>query len=129
MKAGMAMEKASAGEGAAGSGVGLGVGMLIPGLLAGAIHQPQANQTPKLTCPECHQVVPPDARFCPYCGHQLVIINKCPNCGKNLPPNAQFCPRCGTKIEPTTRMITCPHCGAENLPQAIYCNACGEKLK
>ena len=129
MKAGMAMEKASAGEGAAGSGVGLGVGMLIPGLLAGTIHQPQANQTPKLTCPECHQVVPPDARFCPYCGHQLVIINKCPNCGKNLPPNAQFCPRCGTKIESTTQMITCPHCGAENLPQAIYCNACGEKLK
>ncbi len=128
MKAGMAMEKASAGDGAAGSGVGLGVGMLIPGLLAGALQHSPGSQAQNLTCPECHQTVPRQARFCPYCGHQLVIINKCPNCGKNLPPNARFCPRCGTKMEAAARTISCPHCGAENLHGSLYCNACGEKL-
>jgi len=79
-------------------------------------------------CPECHEPVANDARFCPACGHQLLIISQCSGCGKNLPPNARFCPRCGTAVEEKPQAVVCPGCGTENLPAAHFCNQCGEKL-
>ncbi|MDL1955904.1 MAG: SPFH domain-containing protein [Candidatus Desulfofervidus auxilii] len=127
MKAGMAMEAAAEAGGTAEGGLGLGLGLMLPGFLMGAIQG--KTQTTSPNCPECHQPVPQDARFCPFCGHQLVIIHKCQHCGKNLPPKAVFCPRCGAPVASKPHSIKCPHCGAENLPEAIFCNFCGEKLK
>ncbi len=132
LKTAMAIEKASEGSGGAAEGIGLGLAFMMPSLMAEMgkldVHPNKQEAEHKIKCPDCQKVVPQDARFCPYCGHQLVVFNQCHNCGKNVPPNAIFCPRCGVKLsqEPSPRV--CPQCGAENLPQAVYCNQCGEKL-
>ncbi|PIE69652.1 MAG: virion core protein (lumpy skin disease virus) [Deltaproteobacteria bacterium] len=126
MKAGMAMEKAAAAEGEAGAGFGMGMGMMLPGLFSA----PTEHQTSRSTtsCPECRQSIAGDARFCPYCGHQQIILHKCSNCSKNLTPGAQFCSRCGHPTNERPTPIFCVQCGSENLPEAQFCNQCGLKI-
>ena len=80
------------------------------------------------TCPECKSPTAADAKFCPQCGHQLVVFDRCARCGKNLTPAARFCPRCGLEVGNGPQKKFCPHCGAENLADAVHCNDCGEKL-
>jgi len=134
MKAAMSMEKASESQGEAGAGMGLGMGFMMPALFAetfkggtaGGASQPQPQEP--VTCPDCHQPIAPDARFCPYCGHQVVVLNQCSECGKNLPASAKFCPRCGTRVEERAKAKFCSNCGAENITEATFCNQCGERL-
>ncbi len=138
MKAAMAMEKASEGGGAAESGLGMGMGLLIPGLLAGAATAPGPGRYTDIgpcpsdggsnACPECGLPVMQNARFCPHCGHQILVLRQCAMCGKNLAPKAKFCPACGSPAgaRPTPR--TCAECGATNRPEALFCNQCGSKL-
>lgn len=130
MKAAMALEKASESQGEAGAGVGMGMGFMMPAMFADAFRQgPGPGQGgPAAVCPDCRQSVPEDSRFCPYCGHQIVVFQKCPECGKNLPPNARFCSSCGRAMDKKQRSKKCKGCGAANLPEATYCNGCGEKL-
>jgi len=146
LKAAMAMEKAaSAGEGA-GSGMGTALGLMLPAMFsqffaAGRPAAPgQAAAPPAVpgtggappaaaaTCPECKSPTAADAKFCPQCGHQLVVFDRCARCGKNLTPAARFCPRCGLEVGNGPQKKFCPHCGAENLADAVHCNDCGEKL-
>jgi membrane protease subunit (stomatin/prohibitin family) len=129
MKAGMAMEKAALAQGEAGAGVGLGLGMMMPGMFAGA--SSQASQPAKNTsmqCPDCENMIPENARFCPLCGHQQVVLMQCVHCGKNLTPGAKFCSRCGLEVngKPVNRI--CAECKTENLPDAVFCSKCGRKL-
>jgi membrane protease subunit (stomatin/prohibitin family) len=130
LKAAMALEKASEAQGEAGAGLGMGMGLMMPALFGsvmvggGRVEPPQAGST----CPDCKQAVPGDARFCPFCGHQIVIFRRCDGCGKNLPPNAQFCHLCGRKVTEKPPPEACPACGRENLPGALFCNHCGGKL-
>lgn len=134
MKAAMAMEKAAESGGEAGAGLGLGMGMMMPGIFAGA--QAAAGQgaaaevreEATVRCPECAQEIPKDARFCPYCGHQQVVMKQCVNCDKNLTPGAKFCPRCGHPADEKPKITVCPHCYADNLPGAVFCNQCGRKI-
>ncbi len=133
MKAAMALEKASDGEGGAAAGMGTGLGLMMPAMFAQYFTKqgvPQATpvaDAPAPDCPECHQKIPIDSKFCPHCGHQLLVFQQCESCGKNLPPHAKFCSRCGHKVEESAKEKACPHCGTTNLEDAVFCNQCGEK--
>ena len=133
MKAAMAMEKASEAEASgAGMGMGTGLGLMMPAMFAqyfaGAAGATQQTKAESFLCPECQNKIPADAKFCPFCGHQQVVIKQCGNCGKNLTANAKFCSRCGHPAEEKPQPKFCTKCGAENLSDSKFCNACGEKI-
>jgi len=131
MKAAMAMEAASQSEGQAGAGLGMGMGFMMPAMFSEAFKTRTSEQSPisdPANCPDCRQSIPRDARFCPYCGHQILVFQQCSKCGKNLPANAKFCHQCGQPVEQKPLSVKCPKCAAENLPKATYCNQCGEKI-
>jgi class 3 adenylate cyclase/tetratricopeptide (TPR) repeat protein len=46
-----------------------------------------------MVCPDCHQELPDNSRFCKECGRKLELI--CIQCGKNIPMDSKFCPDCG----------------------------------
>ena len=132
MKAAMAMEKAAESGGEAGAGLGLGMGMMMPGMF-GNLQQAGGQTTSvdkpdTVSCQECEHPIPVDARFCPYCGHQQVVIQQCVHCSKNLTPGSKFCPRCGHPADEKPALAICPHCQADNLPGASFCNQCGHKI-
>ena len=137
MKAAMAMEKAAestSGNGAA--GMAMGLGLMMPAMFADSIvPRPMsagvagAGQAPsEIKCPDCGNPISRDARFCPLCGHQQVVLAQCSNCKKNLPANARFCPRCGRPADEKPVSPICPHCQAENMPGSSFCNQCGNKI-
>ena len=137
MKAAMAMEKAAESQGEAGAGLGMGLGFMMPAMFAESMKvQTGGGNSPGSTaikqehkCPDCGYSVAPDSKFCPYCGHQLVVFSQCSNCGKNMPPNAKFCSKCGHPADEKPSARVCPKCGKENLPGSSFCNECGEMLK
>jgi membrane protease subunit (stomatin/prohibitin family) len=133
MKAAMAMEKAAGAEGGAGTGVGMGMGVMMPAMFAQyfAGAKPGSGNAPEQEgsfCHECKSPISPDAKFCPQCGHQLVVFSECSKCGKHLTPNAKFCSRCGQPVDQKPQPKFCAKCKGENLPDSVYCNHCGEKL-
>ncbi|PIE58284.1 MAG: virion core protein (lumpy skin disease virus) [Desulfobulbus propionicus] len=133
MKAAMAMEKAAMDGGEAGAGMGLGLGMMMPALFGNLqSSSPQAGAAvvggKTAQCEECQNHIQRDARFCPYCGHQQVILQQCGSCGKNLTPGAKFCSRCGQSTQKKPGAMHCPKCRAENLTGAVFCNQCGEQM-
>ncbi|RLF23267.1 MAG: hypothetical protein DRN15_06710 [Thermoprotei archaeon] len=77
-----------------GAAVGAGVAIIPP--LAYPPAAP-AVTPPTRTCPRCKRPVPPDAKFCPYCG-QALVAQRCPGCGREVPPGAAYCPYCGRKV-------------------------------
>lgn len=117
-------------EGSAGTGMGLGLGaglgMMMPSILKQAMGEQPAPVGPPVVCIKCHAEISETARFCPMCGHQIVVVNRCLKCGKDLPVEARFCMVCGEKVEKAH--ARCPHCGEDALPGAVYCNHCGEKI-
>jgi membrane protease subunit (stomatin/prohibitin family) len=129
MKAAMAIEAAAQNQGEAGAGMGMGMGFMLPAMFAEAFRGGAAPATPaEALCPDCGQAVLKEAKFCPHCGHQLVIFRKCADCGKNLPPSARFCTQCGQAVAAPPLERQCPHCGAASLAHATFCNDCGKPL-
>ncbi len=135
MKAAMAVEKISEQQGEAGAGIGMGMGFMMPAMFGnmmksngedGGIAAPPSGPVP--TCPDCHNKVSVDAKFCPSCGHQIVVFRQCRQCNKNLPPNARFCPQCGAEAKETHTTKNCPQCGTENMKESVFCNQCGERF-
>lgn len=133
MKAAMAMEKAAENQGEAGAGLGIGMGMLMPAMFAKSFSNPaveeRGERRSQIICPDCQHGIPVEARFCPICGHQLVILSQCAHCGKNLSPKARFCSQCGKSAEIKPQNISCPECTTENLAGALFCNNCGSRLE
>jgi membrane protease subunit (stomatin/prohibitin family) len=123
----------ASGAGAAsgmGLGLGAGLGMILPGMLLkgldGATLTPEHVATQeKVHCPECHGEVALDSRFCPHCGHQMVVIRKCPRCDKNLTVSANFCPACGLDLKTELR---CGNCQTKLPPATRFCFHCGEPV-
>ena len=141
MKAGMAMEKAALAGNEAGAGLGLGMGMMMPAMFANTAHtgnvtnaqqQQGGGQAPTAVpttqCSDCANTIPADARFCPFCGHQQVVILQCSNCGKNLAVGAKFCSRCGHSADEKPAACICSNCQNENLPGAKFCDNCGHQI-
>ena len=136
LKAATAMEKAASNPGSAGDSMGLGVGFMMPSLMAQAMQMAQttpataqaAAPATDLNCPECRQPIRQDDRFCPACGHQLLVFEQCKGCGKNLAPGTRFCPRCGQQAGSARETTKCSACGQENLASSIFCNHCGERM-
>jgi len=95
--------------------LGAGVGMAFPGMAQGST----------VACPDCHNPLPDAGRFCPHCGHQMVVIAKCPRCTKNLPANAKFCSACGLNL---SEGFHCPKCSASLPFGTRFCTQCGEQL-
>lgn len=132
MKAAMAMEKAAVNQGEAGAGLGLGMGMMMPAMFAPSSVPQSAGSTVSeqrmSVCPDCQNRIDGNARFCPLCGHQQLVLSQCNNCGKNLAPNAQFCSKCGHPASEKPSIVVCPKCHEENMPGAMFCNQCGLRL-
>lgn len=130
MKAAMALETASQSQGEAGAGMGMGMGFMMPSMIAGALAGGKAEGgSPKgPSCPDCGNPVTGEARFCPTCGHQLLVSRQCSRCGKNLPHHARFCPACGAPADEKPVSPVCRRCKTENMAGSTFCNQCGEKL-
>ncbi len=113
-----------------GAGMGLGMGFMMPSMFAQLFKDPAKPEflTQALVCPDCKNPILPDAKFCPSCGHQLMVVQQCGACGENLPPTAKFCPQCGAPVELKLPTRKCSHCGTEALKESTFCNHCGEKL-
>ncbi len=131
LKAAAAMEKAAENPtGTAGAGMGMGMGYMMPAMFAASLAGKGEGSKPEgnIECPDCHGQIPAASRFCPACGHQLVVLRQCAHCSKNLVPSAKFCSRCGHPADEKPKEKVCPGCKNENLPGALFCNNCGEKL-
>ncbi len=128
LKMAEALERAAGSGGPAEGAMGLGLGMLVPGLLAGTSVQGHGGTPAAMSCPECGLPTGPEARFCPHCGHQILVTRRCTRCGKNLTARARFCPACGAPAGAPQADRPCPGCGALNRPEAVFCNRCGEPL-
>ena len=55
-----------------------------------------------MRCYKCGKDLPPDSKFCQYCGEDLSHVRYCPFCGIQLQEGMNFCPQCGKDIRKTT---------------------------
>jgi predicted amidophosphoribosyltransferase len=110
--------------------MGMGAGFMLPAMMGSPMFQAAAQgSSQEPVCPDCKNPVSREARFCPACGHQLLVFTQCPSCGKNLPPSARFCSSCGLEQNKKPQARRCSQCGAENLADSVFCNRCGEKIE
>lgn len=89
---------------------------------------PQAS----LPCPNCRQLIPAGAAFCPACGYKVPKAPPaeivCTGCGSAVPAVALFCPTCGTRRVQAPTTIHCTQCGLELPATAIFCPDCGTRV-
>jgi membrane protease subunit (stomatin/prohibitin family) len=113
---------------AAGLGLGAGIGMMMPGMIAGAMGAQGRSATApsgvSVACPKCQALVPEGAKFCASCGTPMVA-SVCGKCRTTVPAGAKFCGNCGASLA----LAACPRCNAAVAPGTKFCGACGNKLE
>jgi membrane protease subunit (stomatin/prohibitin family) len=99
--------------GGATQGAFLGAGLMLPGMVQGAMQQQAAPPPPPapapaaaaapapaapgVACANCSTPNPAGAKFCMGCGQATApAVKHCTNCGTELPGAAKFCANCGT---------------------------------
>jgi membrane protease subunit (stomatin/prohibitin family) len=124
--------------GAASLGLGAGFGMMMPGMIAGAMQGQQGQQgqpqggggaapaPATVSCPKCQAAVPQGAKFCGNCGNAMPQPSACPKCQAAVPPGAKFCGSCGS---PMAAASTCTKCQSPLEPGAKFCGNCGNKVE
>ena len=100
--------------GGATQGAFLGAGLMLPGMMQGAMQQqqqpaPQAPPAPAAAapapataagpaCASCSTPNPAGAKFCMGCGQPVApAVKHCTECGNEMPGAAKFCANCGTR--------------------------------
>jgi len=100
--------------GGATQGAFLGAGLMLPGMMQGAMQQqqqpaPQAPPAPAAAapapatvagpaCASCNTPNPTGAKFCMGCGQPVApAVKHCTECGNEMPGAAKFCANCGTR--------------------------------
>jgi RNA polymerase subunit RPABC4/transcription elongation factor Spt4 len=112
---------------AAGLGLGAGIGMMMPGMIAGAMGAQGRGTAPagtSVACPKCQTLVAEGAKFCGNCGTSMAAA-ACPKCRAAVPAGAKFCGNCGASMA----AATCPQCNAAVTPGSKFCGTCGNKLE
>lgn len=146
-KAARGIEAAATNQGEAGSaaglGLGAGIGMMMPGMIAGAMGAPgrattggasaapgpipsggAAGTTP---CPKCQSPVPAGTKFCGNCGTVMAAAGVCAKCQTPLTPGSKFCGNCGQAVG-VAAAAACPKCNTPVVPGAKFCGNCGQGL-
>lgn len=63
-----------------------------------------------MKCCKCGNDLPPDSRFCQYCGSDLSEQKCCPFCGTPLQDGMNFCPECGKSVcDPAAAQSAAPN--------------------
>jgi len=99
--------------GGATEGAFLGAGLMLPGMMAGAMQQQQQHPAPQApapaqapapttvagpACASCSTPNPAGAKFCMGCGQPVApAVKHCTECGNEVPGGAKFCANCGTR--------------------------------
>ncbi len=101
-----------------------------------------------MKCNYCNNEIPNDAKFCKYCGAEVVFENitpeiaendiltenvgmqaplLCRNCGAEVSADMLFCRNCGQRndLEVKTAENLCQKCGKALKPNAAFCTVCG----
>jgi membrane protease subunit (stomatin/prohibitin family) len=127
---------------AAGLGLGAGIGMMMPGMIAGAMGAQGrgpaggagagAGSGPApsggagtTSCPKCQSPVPVGMKFCGTCGSPVVAAAVCAKCQTPLTPGSKFCGNCGQAV---AGPAVCPKCQTPAAPGAKFCGSCGQGL-
>ncbi|MDM8312381.1 Membrane protease subunit, stomatin/prohibitin family, contains C-terminal Zn-ribbon domain [Clostridium cadaveris] len=119
-----------------GAGLGLGMGVGLGGTVGNAFGSISgeintSNKSAMKKCPNCHDEIDADKRFCGICGFDTSQKEEkkeekkrltCSNCGCDINENVKFCPECGNKYNP------CPECGYDMEEGATKCAGCGYEL-
>ncbi len=117
---------------AAGLGLGAGIGMMMPGMIAGAMG---AQGRPAMgapggaagasaaaaACPKCQATNPAGTKFCGNCGAALPAAAVCPKCQTPAAPGAKFCGSCGASLA----TAVCAKCSTPLTPGSKFCGNCG----
>ena len=63
------------------------------------VENPVTEEKRVVICKECGRENVENAKFCRYCGANLLPEIFCINCGKAIKPGKKFCSGCGAKVE------------------------------
>ena len=120
---------------AAGLGLGAGFGMMLPGMIAGAMNAqrpggqggPGGGPVPAMPCPKCQAPIPAGARFCGSCGAPAAAMVTCPKCQAQAPAGSKFCASCGTALGQAAAAV-CSKCNTPLAPGSKFCGSCGQPV-